>query len=174
MKVLKASFPARQSIAKLVDFELEVENAGADTAPNVAVSLDSFYYTENYPHLAADKRPIWVVESGPGPIATTLVETQTITPPGGGQTAYVSTWALGPLAPGHTRRFVWRVAPVKGGTHTVTYTVGAGLAGRAKARLANGRPVRGRLVANIAPRPPGRHVDPATGRVVEGARPLIP
>jgi len=35
MKVLKASFPARQSIAKLVDFELEVENAGADTAPNV-------------------------------------------------------------------------------------------------------------------------------------------
>ena len=53
MKVLKASFPARQSIAKLVDFELEVENAGAGTAPNVAVSLDSFYYTENYPHLAA-------------------------------------------------------------------------------------------------------------------------
>jgi len=40
--------------------------------------------------------------------------------------------------------------------------------------LANRRPVRGRLVANIAPRPPGRHVDPATGRVVEGARPLIP
>ena len=50
----------------------------------------------------------------------------------------------------------------------------AGIAGRAKAQQANGRPVRGRLVANIAPRPPGRHVDPATGRVVEGARPLIP
>ena len=48
------------------DLELAIENAGARTAPNVAVSLDSFYYTESYPHLAANKRPIWVIEQGPG------------------------------------------------------------------------------------------------------------
>jgi hypothetical protein len=70
--------------------------------------------------------------------------------------------------------FKWRVAPVKAGRHTVRYTVAAGLAGRAKAQLANGSPVRGQLVANVAPAPAAVHVDPETGRVVEGARPLIP
>src|SRR5437763_5519147 len=174
MKVVRASFPAHQSIAKLADLELAIENAGARTAPNVAVSLDSFYYTESYPHLASNKRPIWVVESGPGVVAKSFVDTQSVTPPGGGQTAYVSTWALGPLAPGRVRVFKWRVAPVKAGTHAVHYTVAAGLAGKAKAQLASGNPVRGRLVASIAPAPPSVHVDPQTGRVVEGARPLIP
>ena len=47
-------------------------------------------------------------------------------------------------------------------------------AGKSKAQLANGRPVRGRLVASIAPVPPRVHVDPQTGRVVEGASPSIP
>ena len=174
MKVVRASFPAHQSIAKLTNFELAIENAGAQSAPEVAVSLDSFYYSEKFPHLAADKRPIWVVESGPGVVPTSFVETQSVTPPGSGQTAYVSTWALGPLAPGHVRVFKWRVAPVKAGTHAVSYTVAAGLAGKSKAQLANGRPVRGRLVASIAPVPPRVHVDPQTGRVVEGASPSIP
>jgi hypothetical protein len=174
MRVVRASFPARQSIAKLADLELAIENAGSRTAPNVAVSLDSFYYTENFPHLAADKRPIWVVESGPGVVPKSFVETQSVTPPGGGQTAYVSTWALGPLAPGRVRVFKWRVAPVKAGTHTVHYTVAAGLAGKAKAQLANGNPVRGSLVANVAPAPGPVHVDPQTGRVVAGAAPASP
>jgi len=174
MKVVSARFPARQAVAKLVDFELAIENAGARTAPNVAVSLDSFYYTETYSHLASDKRPIWVVETGPGTAPKSFVETQSVTQPGGGQTAYVSTWSLGSLAPGRVRVFKWRVAPVKAGRHTVRYAIAAGLAGRARAQLANGRPVRGQLVANVAPAPPSVHVDPATGRVVEGARPLIP
>jgi hypothetical protein len=174
MKVVRASFPAHQSIAKLADFELAIENASAHTAPNVAVSLDSFYYTETYAHLAADKRPIWVVESGPGITPKSFVETQSVTPAGGGQTAYVSTWALGALAPGRVRVFKWRVAPVKAGRHAVHYSVAAGLAGKAKAQLASGSPVRGQLVASIAPAPPSVHVDPQTGRVVEGARPLIP
>src|SRR5256885_1612660 len=150
VKVVRASFPAHQSIAKLADFELAIENASASTAPNVAVSLDSFYYTENYPHLAADKRPIWVVESGPGVAPKSFVDTQSVTPPGGGQTAYVSTWALGPLAPRHVRVFKWRVAPVKAGTHAVRYTVAPGLAGKAKAQLANGGPPPRQPVARTA------------------------
>ena len=142
--------------------------------PNVAVTLDSFYYTEHYPELASDKRPVWVVERGPGAIAAPPVQTQSVSPPGGGQTAYVNTWALGPLAPGRTQTFLWRVVPVKAGRHTVHFTVAAGLAGKARAELASGGPVQGLLSADIAPIPPARHVDPHTGKVVPGQFPLTP
>lgn len=174
MQVVHASFPANQAIARPTQLELRVRNTGAQTAPNVAVTLDSFYYTEHYPELAADKRPIWVVESGPGPIPKRPVQSEAVSPPGGGQTAYVNTWALGPLAPGQTQRFLWKVAPVKAGVHTVHFTVAADLAGKAKAVLASGGPVQGQLTADVAPAPPKTSVDPNTGRVVAGAYPAIP
>jgi hypothetical protein len=169
MQVVHASFPARQSLARPTRLELQVRNTGAHTAPNVAVTLDSFYYTEHYPDLAADKRPVWVVEQGPGAIAKPPVESEAVSPPGSGQTAYVNTWALGPLAPGRTRTFLWRVTPVKPGLHTVHFTVAAGLAGKAKAQLASGAPVQGSLTAYITPVPFAKHVDPNTGQIVGGA-----
>jgi hypothetical protein len=174
MKVVKANFPAKQAIARPASLELRVENADSRTVPNVAVTLDSFYYTENYPQLAANKRPIWVIEAGPGKVPTKFVESQSVSPLGGAQTNYVSTWALGPLAPGHVQTFVWHVAPVKAGTHTVHYTVAAGLAGNARAKFASGGPVQGQFTANVAPVPPSTHVDPRTGHVVSGSAPLIP
>ena len=66
-------------------------------------------------------------------------ESQEVSPPGGGETAYVNTWALGPLDAGSTRTFVWQVVPVKAGLHTVHYTVAAGLAGKANAAPARRR-----------------------------------
>jgi hypothetical protein len=174
MKVVKANFPAKQAIARPASLELRVENADSRTVPNVAVTLDSFYYTENYPQLAANKRPIWVIEAGPGKVPTKFVESQSVSPPGGAQTNYVSTWALGPLAPRQVQTFVWHVAPVKAGTHTVHYTVAAGLAGNARAKLASGAPVQGQFTANVAPVPPSTHVDPRTGHVVSGSAPPIP
>jgi hypothetical protein len=174
IEVLQAKFPVRQSIARPTSFTLQVRNAGTGTVPNVAVTLDSFYYTEHYPELAADKRPIWVIEEGPGPAARPPVQTQEISKPGGGQTAYVNTWALGPLAPNGTQTFIWRVVPVKAGVYTVHYTIAAGLAGRAKAQLPSGGPAQGKLTASIAPIPRSTHVDPQTGRVVYGAFPLLP
>jgi hypothetical protein len=145
-----------------------VGNAGTRTAPNVAVTLDSFYYTSHFPELAANKRPVWVVERGPGAIPSLPVESEAVSPPGGGQTAYVNTWALGPLAPGATRTFLWRVVPVKSGLHTVDYTVAAGLGGKAKAELPSGGPVAGRFTVHVASVPPARHVNPNTGQVVPG------
>jgi hypothetical protein len=174
MKVLTASFPAKQAIARPARLILQVENADSHTAPNVAVTLDSFYYTESFPQLAANKRPIWVIEAGPGKVPTRFVESQAASPPGGGQTNYVSTWALGPLAPGHIQTFVWHVAPVRAGLHTVHYTVAAGLAGNATAKLASGGPVQGQFTAYVAPVPPSTHVDPRTGHVVPGSAPLTP
>jgi hypothetical protein len=174
VRVVKASFPAHQSVARPTHLELRVRNTGTRIVPNVAVTVDSFYYTENYPELADNKRPIWAIEEGPGAIPKRPVPTQAVSPPGGGQTAYVNTWALGPLAPGHTQTFLWRVMPVKPGLHTVRFTVAAGLAGKARAQTADGALPTGHFTVDIAPQPPTNHVDPETGQIVSGAYPLAP
>jgi hypothetical protein len=174
VRVVRAYFPARQSIAGQTRLVLQVRNTGTQTVPNVAVTIDSFAYTSNYAELASNKRPIWVVEDGPGAIPTRPVQSEAVSPPGGGQTAYFNTWALGPLAPGHTATFLWRVVPVKAGIYTLHYTVAAGLAGNARALLAHGGPAVGHFTVAIAPRPPATHVDPETGQVVPGAYPVTP
>ncbi len=171
LKVLHASFPAKQSMVRPATLALEIRNTGAHAAPNVAVSVDSFAYTSNYPLLASNRRPVWVVEQGPGKRANPPVPSEAVSPAGGAQTAYVDTWALGPLAAGHTAIFRWKVTPVRAGTHTVHFTVAAGLAGKSRARLASGSPVRGSFTADIAPAPPSRHIDPTTGRIVAGTYP---
>jgi len=185
MRIVRASFPALQSIARPTSLVITVQNLGPRTVPNVAVTIDSFYYTEHYPELASNKRPVWIVDQGPGAIASPPVESEAVSPPGGGQTAYVNTWALGPLAPSQLRTFRWRVVPVKPGLHTVRFSIAAGLAGRAKATVvSNGRVVilgssapgvpHGLFVVHIAPTPPPRHVNPNTGQVVPGPFPVAP
>jgi hypothetical protein len=171
VQIVRALFPAHQSIARQTGLVLQVRNRSLGTVPNVAVTIDSFAYTSDYPNLAYNKRPIWVIEEGPGAIPKRPVESQAVSPPGGGQTAYVNTWALGPLAPRQTKTFLWRVVPVKAGTYTVHYTVAAGLAGNARARLLGGGASIGHFTVDIAPRPPATHVDPETGQVVPGAYP---
>jgi hypothetical protein len=172
VEVLGAHFPAKQAIAQNTRLALIVRNAGAQTIPNVAVTLDSFYYTSTYPKLSSSKRPVWIVNTGPGAVSTRPVQSEEVNPPGGGETAYVNTWALGALAPGKSRRFVWRVTPVKAGLHTVHYAVSADLDGRALAQLAGGGRAAGRFVAHVAPLPPPTHVNPETGRIAAGAPPV--
>jgi hypothetical protein len=172
VEVLHAHFPAKQAIAQNERLALIVRNAGARTIPNVAVTLDSFYYTSTYPHLSSNKRPVWIVNTGPGAVPTRPVQTEEVNPPGGGETAYVNTWALGALPPGASKRFVWRVTPVKPGLHVVHYAVSAGLDGKSLARLAGGGRAAGRFVAAIAPAPPATHVNPETGLIVAGPAPV--
>ena len=168
-----ARFPRRQTIAHDTTLQLTVRNRGRHTMPDVAVTLDSFYYRGAHPHLASDRRPVWIVNTGPGAVAAgPPVQTEEVNPPGGGETVFVDTWALGALGPGASRSFAWHVTPVKAGIHTVHYTVAAGLDGKARAQLADGQPVTGSLVARIAPAPAPTHVNPLTGRVVAGANPV--
>lgn len=172
VEVLRARFPRKQAVAHDTQLELVVRNAGSRTMPNVAVTVDSFYYTSDYPKLANDKKPVWIVNAGPGAIANPPVETEQVTPHGGGETSFVNTWSLGPLAAGRRARFVWHVTPVKSGRHTIRYAVAAGIDGKAVARLAGGGSPTGRLVAQIAPVPPRTHVNPDTGLIAHGANPV--
>jgi len=179
MKVVRASFPAQQSIARQTKLELRVRNTGSHTVPTVAVTIDSFEYTSHYPELADDQRPIWAIEQGPGTVAKPPVETEEVSLSAGAETAYVNTWAMGSLAPGQTRSFAWRVVPVKSGSYTVRYTVAAGLSGKAKA-VADARgsgessPVQGQFAVDVAATPKLTHVNPSTGRVEVGQFPSSP
>jgi hypothetical protein len=168
IEVLDVTFKPEQAVARPATMRVKVRNVDEKTIPNIAVTVDSFYYTEKYPELAANKRPVWVVEQGPGTPPKSPVQSQAVSPPGGGQTVYVNTWALGPLAPKATQTFEWKVVPVKAGKHTVHIRISAGLAGQAKATLPNGTPLTATFVAQIAPAPPSTHVDPSTGKVVAG------
>lgn len=168
VQITQASFPTRQAVSRPEQLVLKVRNTGTQAVPNVAVALNSFYYTSNYPNLAARKRPIWVVDQGPGTIPDPPVETVEVDPPGAGTTSNYNVWALGRLAPGATRSFVWSVTPVKAGVHTVYYRVYAGLYGKARAQLTGGGLPGGNFKVAVADRPPPRHVDPETGKVVPG------
>jgi hypothetical protein len=171
MAVVQATFPAKQSIAHPETLELQVRNTGTKTVPNVAITVNSLDYSSNFAELAANKRPVWVIERGPGASANPPVQSEDVTSPGGGGTVYVNTWALGALGAKQTRRFTWHVVPVKAGNYTVDYSVSAGLAGKAKAQLSSGAPVQGHLSVTIAGTPANKFVDPSTGRIVTGTYP---
>ncbi|HEX9482084.1 MAG TPA: hypothetical protein VF927_08295 [Solirubrobacteraceae bacterium] len=173
VKVAVASFPAKQSVSTPERLRITVQNPGDRTIPNVAVTVDSFNYASNYAGLAANKRPVWAIEQGPGRPARPPVETQEVSTPGGGQTAYVNTWALGALSPRRQTTFVWHVVPLKSGSYTVHYSVAAGLAGKSKALLASGGPASGQFAVQIAGAPAITRVEP-NGKVVTGAYPPSP
>jgi hypothetical protein len=173
MQVVRASFPGKQAVARPATMEIEIRNSGEHAVPNVAVTLDSFNYRSSYPELAAAERPVWAIEQGPGRVPKPAVQSEEVSKGGSGGTAYVNTWALGPLAAGQTRTFTWRVVAVKAGTHVVHYSVGAGLAGRSKAQASSGS-LQGQFAVDIAASPGRTHVNPATGKVESGAAPATP
>jgi hypothetical protein len=148
--VVRASFPTKQHLAQPERFVIAVRNTGRETVPNVAVTVSSFAERSEQAGLADAERAVWIIDSSPS----------------GGQTAYTNTWALGRLAPGQTRRFVWRVTAVKAGTHTVKWQVAAGLNGKAKATLSGNRAPAGSVTVDVSEKPAQARVDPETGKVV--------
>jgi hypothetical protein len=148
--VVRASFPTKQHLAKSERFVIAVRNTGARAVPDLAVTVDSFATRTQQPNVADTSRAVWVIDDGPP----------------GGDSAYTNTWALGRLAPGQTRRFVWRVTAIQPGTHTIKWQVAAGLSGKAKAVLAGNRAASGAITVDVSDRPAQSRVDPATGDVV--------
>lgn len=167
--VSQASFSKHEAVSRPATLTIAVRNAGHRALPDVAVTVDSLSYKSKRPGLSDPERPTWVIETGPGPVAKPPVESEEVNPPGGAQTAFVHTWALGRLAPGARRVFRWKLTPVRPGTHIVHYSVAGGLYGHAKAVASNGRGAAGTLTVAVAGRPPSTHVNPETGAIEEGA-----
>ena len=175
--VTTATFPTSQRLAEHTRMVIVVRNDGTKMIPNIAVTIVD--PTLKHPtaaqafggvlasgsptaNLASLSRPVWIIDSPPGVCRYSCRSGG----PGGAVTAYANTWALGPLKPGATARFVWGVTPVKPGTHVVQYQVAAGLNGKARAVLAGGggRPW-GTFRVNVSSKPQQSYVNDA-GQVV--------
>jgi hypothetical protein len=135
---------------------VEVRNSDTKTVGNLAVTIEpGFTMRSNREDLADPNRPVWIVDDGPV----------------GGGTAYTNTWALGALKAGETRRFVWKVTPVRPGTHEVRFRVAAGLNGKAKAQTQGGGAPEGSFNVTVSSKPSQATVDPETGAVIRDDEP---
>lgn len=174
VSVLHSSFPRVQRLAHSEQLVLIVRNDSNKTVPNLAVSIDSFSSASKTPGLANPQRPVWILDVGPGASPSRPVEGPASETAGGSGTAYVNTWAVGAVRPHAVRVFRWKVTPVAAGLHRVTYTVAAGLNGKARAELADGSVPRGSFTVLISSAASQTHVDPNTGAVVPGPPPQAP
>lgn len=147
------SFPRLQRLGQTESLRMRVRNTGTETVPNLVVTVDGFGYRTTQPGVADPQRPLWIVNIGPRVY----------------QTAFVNTWATGPLAPGRARTLSWSVTSVVPGTHTLRWRVQAGLDGKARALTAGDEPVAGDVTVRVTRRPQETVVDPETGQVVPAA-----
>ena len=170
VEVVDATFPEQQKLAKRSELEITVRNAGDETVPNIAVTVNGFDTTLENPDLADPSRPVFVINGEPREIGD-FAESKELAPEGG-ETAYVNTWALGPLDPGQEQTFSWSVTAVRAGDYSVEYTIAAGLDGKAKTVDAQGRPeeVGGVFIGTIDDKPPDTRVADDGVTVVEGTR----
>ena len=138
VELVDATFPVKQKLAQQSDLVIRVRNAGKETIPNIAVTVDGFDYRKKDPTLADPERPQFVLNGVPRQIGG-FPEAKNAAPEGC-DTAYVNTWACGPLKAGREREFTWSVTAVVAGPYKVRYRVAAGLDGKAKATGPNGGP----------------------------------
>jgi hypothetical protein len=163
-----AKFPTEQRLAQTSNLELDVENVGTETVPNLAVTIytgdtkggGSFTERSDQPGLADPNRPVWILEYGfPKVLKTSQDESDLAdAPTAGADAAQTDTFAFGPLAAGESKRIFWQVTPVKPGTYTIHYELAAGLNGKAKAVTDDGGPVKGEFVVTVTSKPPQARV----------------
>ena len=151
--VTRASFPARQSLARPSILRLAVRNTGARAVPNLAVIVatdppragqapSAFATWIAGAGLADPRRPVWVLDRGPR----------------GGDTAYVDTWAFGALPRGATRIVTFRVTAARAGRWRLTWRVAPALEG--DVRLTGGGRTRGAFRVTITDAPVDSRVGP--------------
>jgi hypothetical protein len=169
VQVAQASFPASQRLSQHSDLVISLRNVGRKPIPNIAVTIlnpadgtaAAAFGTvlpqsqPGQPPPASRSRPVWVVNQAPGPCQFSCHNSG----PGADATAYSNTWAMGKLPPGHTARFAWTVTAVQAGTYTVDYQVAAGLDGKARAVLADGRQASGSFRVTISNEPRESYVN---------------
>jgi hypothetical protein len=138
VEVVSATFPKKQALAKKTSLVITLRNSGSRTIPNVAVTVDGLNYRSSQPDVADPDRPQFAVNGVQREIGG-FPEAKNSTP-AGCDTAYVNTWACGPLGAGKQRKFTWSVTPVRAGSYKISWRVAAGLNGKAKAVSSGGGP----------------------------------
>jgi hypothetical protein len=193
VQVTKAKFPNHQKLAETSDLQLEIQNAGSETIPDLAVTINtvaegqrnlkspatstgsgqgSFNIRVDEPNLASPFRPVWILEQDFPKLITTKYPLAKLeqAPTAGAAAAQTDTFQFGAIKPDESKDIAWRVTPVRTGTYTVHYEVSASLTGEAKAVTPDGSPVRGEFVATISAKPPQTCVT-GGGKVVTNCGP---
>jgi hypothetical protein len=169
VEVVSASFPEDQKLAKSSDLEITLRNPGRRTIPNLAVTVDGFNFRKRDRELADPERPRFVINGVPKEIGG-FPESKEASPLGC-DTAYVNTWACGPLRAGKERTFRWSVTAVQAGDFEINWEVAAGLDGKAKAvSPGGGGAPQGSFSGTISDEAPDVRVADDGRTVIEGTR----
>jgi len=169
VEVVRAAFPDQQKLAKSSDMVVTVRNAGRKTIPDIAVTVNGFDKRKMDPDLADPSRPVFALNGVQVEIAG-FPEAKDASPRGC-DTAYVNTWACGPLKPGRQRTFRWSVTAVQAGDFKIDWRVAAGLDGKAKAVAAGGGPApRGQFSGTVSDEAPDVRVADDGKTIVSGTR----
>lgn len=169
VEVVEASFPENQKLAKKSSLVITVRNAGDRTVPNIAVTVDGFNVRRSDPELADPERPQFVINGVPREIGG-FRESKDAAPLGC-DTAYVNTWACGPLRAGRRRTFRWSVTAVQAGDFEINWRVAAGLHGKANAVGPGGAEApSGSFSGTVSDEAPDVRVAGDGETVVEGTR----
>ncbi|HVG75776.1 MAG TPA: hypothetical protein VM824_10365, partial [Thermoleophilaceae bacterium] len=167
--VVSATFPKQQKLAQTSQLVITVENTGKQAVPNLAVTVNGFYYRATQPGLSNPERPRFAVTGISRQIGG-FPEAKDATPLGC-DTAYVNTWACGPLKPDEEKTFRWTVTAVQAGDYRIDWRVAAGLDGKAKAVAAGGGPApRGQFAGTISNAAPDVRVADDGHTIVNGTR----
>jgi len=193
VQVTTAKFANHQKLAESSYLVLAIKNAGSQTIPDLAVTINtvpeggknikspatstgsgqgSFNIRVDEPNLASPFRPVWVLEEHYPKLITPKFPLSKVekAPTAGAAAAQTDTFQFGSVESGDSKEIAWRVTPVRPGTYTVHYEVAAGLTGKAKAVTPDGSPVKGEFVATISSKPPQTCVT-GSGKVVTNCGP---
>ena len=173
VKLVSATFPQQQSLAKDSTMEIVVQNAGQKMIPMINVTVKcgpglggSFSTTTQDTDVADPQRPQFVVNKIP--TATERVNPPLDPAPLERSSAYVDTYPLGPLGAGRTATFKWDVSAVKAGPYRLCWRVNAGLYGKAKAVPASGGPpINGEFKGVISRKAPKATIGPDDRTIIE-------
>lgn len=168
VQVVRASFPEQQALAKTSNLVITVRNVDTRSIPNLSVTVHGFSLQTDLPGVADRERPQFVINARRKSIAGFPEAKEEA--PHGCDTAYVGTWACGPLAPHRERTFRWSVSAVKAGPFRVRWEISGGLDGKARAVDATGARPTGVFVGTVSDAPPQTRVADDGQTVVRGTR----
>ena len=169
VKVITAEFPTKQRLGETTLLRLGVRNTGHKAVPALTVTVSvggkeggnsmlPFGYRDPQSGLAQPDRPVWA-------LAADYPKANGSSERAGAETASPKTFDFGPLKPGATTEAVWKLSAVRTGSYKLSYEVGAGVGGTAKADTA-GTEAGGSFATRITEVPPETEVKD-NGEVVE-------